>query len=172
MNQIRMKQIISLVLFLLLSMEAVCFASPGRTSIQLFNKLEGRWVAEQPNGSTVIEAWWFTRAAIHVGVGFTISAEGDTSTFEWLELREIDGVLNYIADVPHNDQPIMFPLSETDGDSVYVFLNNEHDFPKRIQYIFSQTSPRLQLVVDDNGNSDRGFQLNFIRRPNPTGSPY
>lgn len=159
-------------LLFVLTISTFVFADTGSQMSTFFNRVEGRWVAEMPNGSKIIEAWWRSEAGAPTGVGFTINAEGDTSAFEMLDLVEIEGRLNYVADVPHNNGPIHFYLNSSSGDSTWEFLNPDHDFPKRIRYEFSQNYRELAVIVDDNGTSGKGFQLDFERKPHPAGQKF
>lgn len=66
-----------------------------------------------------------------VGMGRTV-AGGRTVQVEFMQIRQVDGILSFIA-LPSGQAETVFPLkSLTDGEA--VFENPAHDFPQRVIY--------------------------------------
>lgn len=100
--------------------------------------LEGTWEAEE-NGVLTREVWKMTNKTL---VGKGTVWKGDTLRFkEELEIRSEFGILTFFATVPSQNEgkTISFILSEINDTSV-TFLNAKHDFPKIINYSFSDES--------------------------------
>ena len=70
----------------------------------------------------------------------------------------MSGDIFYIAKVHHNELPIAFKLTQC-SDSVAVFENPEHDFPKKIEYKLTDQD-RITVTV---GSSGEGFKIDFQR---------
>ena len=67
-----------------------------------FSKLIGRWEYTDPK-SHQIEQWNSESDSSLVGKGFVLE-QGDTTFIEFLALKKINGVWNYIAQVPSQNE--------------------------------------------------------------------
>ena len=79
---------------------------------------------------------------------------------ETLRLADFAGEIFYIAKVGHNDLPVAFRLIEC-ADHRAVFENQQHDFPKILEY---QQTSQDTLEVDVSDGSDNGISFRFNRR--------
>jgi hypothetical protein len=92
--------------------------------------LEGCWRTSDAN-STTEEHWMAPAAGTMVGMGRTV-AGGKTVQVEFMQIRQVDDVLAFIA-LPSGQAETVFPLkSLTEGEA--VFENPAHDFPQRVIY--------------------------------------
>jgi len=78
---------------------------------------------------------------------------------EYIEIDIKENKLVYTVSVinQNNEKPVSFVLSTT--DSVYTFVNPDHDFPKYIRYSIISNN-YLKATV---GNASRSFILNYHR---------
>lgn len=98
-------------------------------------ELIGTWKLESSESDTY-EVWEENGAGEIEGYSFVVISN-DTTVFERLEIKYIDNVMYYLANVPdqNNGETIKFRLTESNVDS-FVFENPGHDFPRIINYIF------------------------------------
>lgn len=59
--------------------------------------------------------------------------DGKVTFSEKLKIESTPEGIFYVADVKHNTAPVRFKLTEV-NDTLAVFENPEHDFPKKITY--------------------------------------
>jgi len=110
---------------------------PTNPQIQLKMKnlhwLIGEWqrINESPERVSM-ELWELQENGNLQGVGLT--TEGDNLVFkEELNIKAEGDKVHYIADVSHNDEPVVFEMIQLQKNTV-IFANPEHDFPKQIRY--------------------------------------
>ncbi len=84
---------------------------------------------------------------------------GEKVISEYIEIALKDGSMVYTVSVKNkiNEKPVSFVLSPT--DSLYMFVNPEHDFPTFIRYSVISTD-YIKATV---GNTTRSFVLNYHR---------
>lgn len=119
----------------------------GTMSIENLKWIEGVWLDSttfsfRTPKVSFMEQWKFYPDSIS-GKGLSIK-ENDTTIMELLCIREVNGVINYIAR-PSGEAIIGFPLtfmSETEA----VFENPVHDFPQKIRYLKTSTDS-LQVII-------------------------
>jgi len=118
------------------------------------NWLQGTWIRTNSKGSqTGYEQWTKTSPSEYRGKGVTLQGK-DTLFVEKLRILERENELYYVADVPENQKPVYFKLTEiTDGG--FVCENPNHDFPKRINYTVDKG--KLKATISGNGDS-----INFL----------
>lgn len=115
----------------------VSFSQKGTVSSLDFKKLswlEGTWsqTNEKKPGRTSTEQWQVS--GDYILSGRTVTLQGkDTLSIEKATLLIQDNTLYYVADVPHNKQPVYFKLTSL-NDNGFVCENSSHDFPKKISY--------------------------------------
>jgi hypothetical protein len=115
------------ILMLLLAL--VQPATPA-ASIQAVNWLTGCWTLTE-GSRTVREHWMGADGGTMLGMARTVR-DGRTVEFEFLQIREAGGSLEYVAR-PSGQPATTFTASGTSERAV-VFENPAHDFPTRIRY--------------------------------------
>ena len=68
--------------------------------------------------------------------------------------------LAYVAKVAHNERPVAFRLSECEAGR-FAFVNPEHDFPRRLEYV-RVGEDAMRVRVSD--GAENGFELDFRRQ--------
>lgn len=124
--------------------------------------LAGHWVMPVPGGQ-VEELWLAPAGGTLYGVGRSVAGE-DTRFFEFLAVEPRDGAtgptLAYVAR-PAGRPPTEFLLAEI-GRRRAVFVNPEHDFPKRIAYEL-RGDGTLHVRVDDGADGGEGEDFTYRR---------
>jgi hypothetical protein len=134
-----------------ISLSILFFISPAinGSNMSTLEWFLGDWISDDGKNIT-IEFWHKVSTETYEGVGKTRSAWSDENiNSESLRLVEMSGEIFYIAKVEHNEFPIGFKLV-TFSDSIAVFQNLTHDFPKRIEYRLLKEERILVTVSDDN----------------------
>jgi len=116
----------SVILFL-----ASILALTQHDPIDKVSWLIGTWERQSKRGARY-ETWHRDATGNLQGMGYGVS-NGDTTKLEGLRLFHDDGSLVYAADVAENAGEVFFPTT-MQTDSVFVFENLHHDYPKRIVY--------------------------------------
>ena len=135
-------------------------ATPDGATLNDLEWVLGEWRAES-DGALVYESWTAEEDAVLRGVGWRVE-DGDTVFGERLRIEEVDGRIDYIADVEHNEDEVPFTLASVIGD-VFVFENAEHDWPQRIIYIRKSGDAMVVVVEGTDDGKDRSFELVFTR---------
>ena len=118
----------------------------------------GHW-EEKNNNQITKEIWQKASNSTFEGSGSTEEVLGNLISSETLRLTEMSGEIFYIAKVRANDFPIAFKLTSCDQNS-FEFDNPDHDFPKKIKYVFKGSDA---LTVEVSGNSEEYFTINFVK---------
>ncbi len=120
---------------------------------QVFDKLGwlvARWEMVDPKpGRSGFEQWTKVSPVELRGVGVRLAGE-DTLFVERLRILVRDKVICYVADVPENQAPVYFRLTEISQEG-FVFENQGHDFPKKIAYQLKDG--RLKATISGDGKS-------------------
>ena len=128
-------------------------------SLEIVSWMLGEWVSEN-SSSVTVENWEKVSEHSFEGFGKTKSADSDkVKSYESLRLVEMSGQIYFIAKVGHNELPIAFALT-TCSDSMAVFENPDHDFPKKIDYKL-QSHDRISVTVS---SGDDGFRIEFAKK--------
>ncbi len=126
---------------------------------QVVFRLSGDWISVRGDRITT-ETWQQVGPGTFEGLGRTFRrSDEETVEKEALRLVEMEGEIFYLAKVAHNALPIAFRLVDSRPDRM-EFENPEHDFPRRITYIFDCES-RMTVIV---GDDDRNFKLEFVKQ--------
>jgi len=104
--------------------------TPPPAAIDRLAWLGGCWAQERPDGLTE-EHWMKPSGGTMLGMSRNVR-NGRTAEFEFLQIREVNGALAYVAK-PSGQAEATFPV-KTLTDSEVVFENPAHDFPQRIIY--------------------------------------
>lgn len=111
--------------------------------------MEGTW---QLGDSNTFEIWEKENSEL---TGRVIKIEeNDTLILERLKLKTIENSIFYEATVPtqNSGEPVQFELTKFD-DKEFIFENPEHDFPKKIIYIFSTRNQVIAVISGNNKTS-------------------
>lgn len=125
--------------------------------------LVGVW-EDSAQDNTFVEQWQINPDGSLSGTGF-VMAGNDTVFIEQLNIREVNGVMTYFAQVMDHNQgrSIPFGLKEKQGSSM-VFENLQHDFPQRIIYeVPNDTSMFVYIEGTENGQF-RKRKLSFLKK--------
>lgn len=98
-------------------------------------------------GRTGVEQWEKTTTQELRGTGVNLRGT-DTTFVEKLRIIIRDNTITYVADVPENQKPVYFKLTEISENS-FVCENPEHDFPKKISYQLDGN--KLKAQISGNG---------------------
>ena len=136
-----MKKIyLSIITILLISVVSCNKYDANGNIIKEYEELEkanwmlGEWEQKDSLG-TLREIWERLDDSTFVGLSYYIQNEKDTIHNEQVELMQDGEHLIYTATIKgeNNNSPIPFQMV-TDEDSLLVFENPKHDFPKKIEY--------------------------------------
>ncbi|WP_337881688.1 DUF6265 family protein [Rheinheimera sp.] len=143
-------------LWLLVCLPSLAMADCG---LQQLSSLTGNWLAQQGQNQ-ITERWLRLSHQSMEGWGQTKNAEGKLKDSEELRLLQMQGEVFYLAKVKHNPLPVAFKLTSCE-QNLFVFENQSHDFPKKIEY---QLQGPKQLRVKVSDGMEKGFSLNFARQ--------
>jgi Domain of unknown function (DUF6265) len=118
--------------------------------------LEGCW-EQTSERQTVEEQWTAPRGGTMLSIGRTVR-DGRLVDFEFVVLREQDGVLAYEAHPSKQDPAVFTARSAT--DIRVVFENPEHDFPKSVGY--ERTGPDSLLAWIEGPRRGGNRRMDFI----------
>ncbi len=124
----------------------------GQTSNQTENFKKLSWLVGTWNrinvklGRSALERW--KQTSTYELRGFGISLQGKDTTFiEKLRIIIKDNKIVYVADVPENQKPVYFKLTEI-TEFGFICENPDHDFPKKISYQLEGKKLKAQISGD------------------------
>ena len=127
---------IYLILLLWIAYTQATSQDVSKKTAENFKKLkwiEGTWLrTDNKPGQSGHERWLQSTPHELRGYGVTMK-EQDTLFVEKLRILIREDNLYYVADVPENQQPVYFKLTEI-TNAGFVCENPDHDFPKKIAY--------------------------------------
>ncbi len=128
------------------------------TDLSSLEWILGQWKSD--DGTTVTkENWIKVSSKTFEGMGSAQNkSNNEILNSETLRLAAMSNEIFYIADVSHNEFPVAFKLTES-NDSLAVFENKTHDFPKKIEYQLINMDS-MNVTVSD---GDKGFLIKFRR---------
>jgi hypothetical protein len=140
--------------FLILFVPSLAFSqtvSPKASDFSKLNWLEGTWTRTNITkpGRTAHERWEKSGEQELRGYGVTMQGQ-DTVFLEKITVLIKDNAIYYIADVPQNQLPVYFKLTEI-TESGFVCENPDHDFPKQISYQLE--GDKLEAQISGNGKA-------------------
>jgi len=106
-------------------------APSAPTMTDRFGWLAGCWGGESGQ-TTFREIWTIASPDLMIGMSTTM-APARPASFEFLRIVRANGAFAYVAQ-PGGVPPTTFPLSDLTKPDVNVFVNLQHDFPKRVGY--------------------------------------
>ena len=123
-------------------------AKQATKDLEKLNWLIGTWNrTDAKPGRSGHERW--EKSNVNELQGFGVNFKGTDTTFmERLHIVIKDDHIYYVGDVPENQKPVYFKLTEVTATS-FVCENPEHDFPKRISYQLD--GKKLKAQISGNG---------------------
>ena len=138
-------------------MFAIALAAQMATVDQLA-WLSGCWTLARPDGVTE-EQWMKPAGGTMLGMSRTVKG-GKTVEYEFLQLRDVNGKLTYVAK-PSGQAETPFPV-KTIADAEVVFENPTHDFPQRV--IYRRTADGVTARIEGTMNGKlRGMDFVYTR---------
>ena len=141
------------VVFVFLS--SVLFAANQNDDLEKLSFLEGCWKGEM-GGQMVYESWGNQDGNLMLGVSKTVSSN-KIEGFEFLSLVIKDARIHYVPYV-NGVNTVSFPLSFVTSTGA-EFSNQEHDFPKSIEY--KRNGATLSVTLSGEGQT-LAYELNSI----------
>lgn len=141
----------------------ILFFTPFYSNAESCNSLKavswifGSW--EYKNKDKIITESWNKVSSITLEGNGATYVYGKLKSIESLRIVEMSDSLFYIAKVSHNPLPVAFKLTACTATNA-IFENNNHDFPKRIEYKLVEKGKIM--VIIGNGES-KIFSISFIR---------
>jgi len=114
----------------ILSLAAPPMAEPAAPAADALSWLAGCWSFDRPGGFTE-EHWLAPAGGAMLGVSRTVK-NGRMTEHEFVAIREVDGVLSYVAKPSGQPEAAFAAVSISSTEA--VFENMQHDFPQRIIY--------------------------------------
>lgn len=125
-------------------------AKQARDDFKKLAWLEGTWLrTNPPAGQSGSERWFKSSPSELQGHGVTFNGQ-DTLFVEKLRIMINEDRLYYVVDVPENQQPVFFKLTEI-TKAGFVFENPDHDFPQKI--VYQVENGKLKATVSGNNKS-------------------
>ncbi len=114
---------------------ALQFSSCGNSSgnLEAINWMIGQWQGKDVNDLVFHENWERDGATGFIGLGCTISPEGDTIYRETLKINLVEGTPYFVYTIPKIKGPVLFKMVQGDANNA-VFENRDHEFPQSISY--------------------------------------
>ena len=141
----------------LLSMVSPAPDPPG--GVEALAWMSGCWMQVRPDGF-VEEHWTKPAGGTLLGMSRTVKA-GRTSEYEFLQIRDVDGRLAYVAK-PSGQAEDTFPLKSM-TDAQVVFEDPKHDFPQRIIYRRNGDGSLTARIEGETGGKVKGMDFPYQR---------
>jgi Domain of unknown function (DUF6265) len=160
-----MKHFCAIVLILLLSGFMPGTAGKKKIFKQLY-ALEGVWRMQTKQGA-IHEVWRKVNKRHLRSTGFFVKGK-DTIVTERVSLQNLEKGIFYTSTVEeqNNRRPVSFKLTSS-NDSVFIFENPLHDFPRRIVYKLAGKDS-LHAYIDDGTAGAAKRQHFYYSRVIPT----
>jgi hypothetical protein len=127
----------------------VCIALSTCSKTQpSFDWLVGSW--ERTNGKSgtqTFESWEKIGDETYNAISVVLQG-ADTVYTEHCTIKKEGDNFYYIAEVPQNSEATYFKISNVNGNS-FTAENPEHDFPKKIQYLYRNGELRATISGGD-----------------------
>ncbi len=120
-------------------------AETDKSLCESFAWLVGTW----ERGSSAKEVWICAGDDVLLGMGYVETSQ--SVSIEYLRISEADGDIFYYAQ-PGGKEPIAFRWIHGDGQAA-TFINPEHDFPQRIEYVRDDDQLQATISKDDGTNA-------------------
>jgi len=127
---------------------------------QPVNFMIGAWRSLEDDGGSTLEVWTVPHGMTMYGQNRTV-ARGELAFFELLSIEKRGDQFIYVAR-PRGAKATEFPLTES-GENSATFVNNDHDFPKRIRYRLSADGNELLATADGNDTGGQRLEYRWTR---------
>lgn len=134
-------------------------AADKKTTISDLSWLAGCWVGSE-KGTDLLEQWMRPAGGMMLGMSRTVVG-GKTVAFEFVQLREQDGDIYYVAK-PSQQEEAAFKLIRA-GAGEAVFENPIHDFPQRIIYKLQPDGSLMAAIEGTEGGNGRRIEYPMKR---------
>ncbi len=113
----------------------------------------GDWQMEDSLG-VLTESWKSIDDSTYSGQTLYVKDKKDTIHFETMQLMQDGELLLYSSMVKgeNNNQSISYKLIE-DNDSLLVFENPKHDYPKKIRYQKESKTKSIRIIISGKQNN-------------------
>lgn len=115
------------------------------------------WRASQDEEIST-EKWSVINDDLYEGESIT-TIKNEVVFREKLKIENTPDGIFYVADVPHNPGPVKFRLTAV-NDTMAVFENPEHDFPKKITYV--NDTGNLHAFIEGPGKDGNLKKIDFF----------
>ncbi len=151
-----------LIVFLFTLLLAPAAAAQDVTDLRW---LAGCWRTEPPreaeSGATFYEVWVAPDAPILVGYDYH---EGEGEIQGWSQMRIESNGRPELVDMPLGAFPVRYQLADEETNNRATFVNEAHDYPKRIEY--RRDGNRLyRRISGDNAEDAQEFAFRRVRCP-------
>lgn len=147
-----------IALLLILAIARTYAQDKARQDFKKLSWLIGKWQRTNSKpGQSGTESWNKISSVKLAGKGITMK-DKDTVFIENLELSIKDNQVYYIAKPGKDEPPVFFRLTDISKNS-FVCENPQHDFPKKISYLFDGKS--LKATISGDGKKTDFY---FIRK--------
>lgn len=138
-----------ILLLFCMGIGAACIAQPAEGDLSQFDWLAGKWKRTGMSpGKEAYEVWVKGEDQL-MGQGISMK-DGDTTFVEKLRIKQMEGEIYYVADVPQNPEPTLFKVTEI-REGYFRCTNPQHDFPKEITYELKEE--QLTATISGDGKS-------------------
>lgn len=122
--------------------------------------VEGRWLMDI-GGIKIYEIWEKQADGSLKGISYLLE-DGDSTFLEALELKSVSGKIIYSAVIEGQNEgkPVDFELTGAD-DNIYIFENNEHDFPQKIVYELRKNGVLNASISGKKGDKTKTVNFNY-----------
>jgi hypothetical protein len=134
----------------------VSYAANSQSGLPVF--LHGTWKTE---GQQNYEHWDTLNSSSMKGFSYSLKS-GKMVVSEYLDITRRENEIHYTATVLNQNQGRSIIFSLTRNDSLFVFENPKHDFPKKIVYR-KLIATRVAVEVSDGDN--KGFSYLMEKQP-------
>ncbi|MFN3243392.1 MAG: DUF6265 family protein [Planctomycetota bacterium] len=135
-------------------------AAPTDPEWQPVAFMTGAWRSLDDDGGSSLEVWTSPHGLTMYGQNRTI-ARGQLVFFELLGIEKRGDTFVYVAR-PRGADATEFVMT-SHGENSATFVNNDHDFPKRIHYQLSPEGDELRATADANDSGGQRLEYRWTR---------
>ena len=132
--------------------------SPVVAQVQFPDFLSGTWKVE---GRDRYEHWDRLNEQSLRGLSYTVN-ENNMAVSEYLEIEQNGYEISYRATVLHQNEGKSVAFKLVRSDSIFLFENPDHDFPKKIIY---RKISADELFVSVTDGDKKGFSYTMTKQP-------